>query len=335
VPANDRNAGLVVTVDLGGTKILICLFDEDGRVADQEWFLTEARRTPETVVESIVKGIGRVLTRSGTSIAALEGVGIAAAGACDTKSGVVVNGPNLGWRSVPITRWMSDALGLPVWLGNDGNMSALGEHLCGAGRGCNNMVYLTVSTGIGGGIIANGELYVGETGMTAEIGHMVIQSTGPLCPCGKRGCLQTLCSGTALVRNMRERLAMGASSLSMFHPLQLLDLVESKPEEITSHIIFEAARRGDALSLSILEDGARSLGRGLTNLVLLLDPQMLVIGGGLAVHWDQYIAPAANELRRATYPKSLEGLMVVPAVLGDKAASMGARAMVRQRSHKR
>jgi glucokinase len=325
------NRDFVVAVDIGGTKILACLVDGNNRMVDEHRFLTGTHRGPRAIVENTVAVVRDMVEKNEVPRSRLLGVGVASAGPCDSVEGAVINGPNLGWQNVPVARWMADALDVPVCLGNDANLAALGEQRYGAGTGVENMVYVTVSTGIGGGIITDGHLHSGGSGLSGEIGHITVQAGGPLCTCGRRGCLQSLCAGPALARNVQERLAQGGSSLSMFQPLQLLELAKSRPEEITPHLVFEAAGRGDALSLAVLREGARNLGIGLTTLAILLDPEMIVVGGGLAVRWDQYIAHAVDFVKANTYPRSMQDISIVPASLGDRAGIVGAAAFARDR----
>ena len=329
--SEQSNEDFVVAVDIGGTKVLACLVDGKNETLDERRFLTDARRGPRAIVENTVAVVREMVEENGVPRSRLLGVGFASAGPCDSAEGVVVNAPNLGWQDVPVARWMEDALDMPVCLGNDANLAALGEQRYGAGIGVENMVYVTVSTGIGGGIITDGHLHAGGSGLSGEIGHITVQAGGPLCSCGRRGCLQSLCAGPALARNIQERLAQGESSLSLFQPLQLLELAKSRPEEITPHIVFEAAGRGDALSLAVLKEGARYLGIGLANLAILLDPEMIVVGGGLAVRWDRYIAHAVDFVRANTYPRPMRDIPIVPARLGDRAGITGAAAFVRDR----
>jgi len=214
-------------------------------------------------------------------------------------------------------------LGKPVFLLNDASAAALGEHRMGAGRGLDNLIYITVSTGIGGGLVINGQLYNGTDGCAAEIGHMTILVDGPLCKCGKRGCLEALASGTAIARMARERLAAGGKSC-------LAELTRGKIEDVTAELVAEAARRGDALALSVIDEAARYLGIGLANLVNIINPQMIIIGGGVSKMGAMLFRPARKSMKEHAFKLPARTVRVVRPRLGLDAGLFGAAIYTRE-----
>jgi glucokinase len=321
-PVKERD--FVVAMDIGGTKLLICLLDSGDRVVAETRISTEAHLGPQAVVERLVGAMRQVLRDGGVEESRVLGIGISSAGPSNPARGLIYNSPNLaGWRDIPLARWIEEKTGLRACLGNDANLAALAEHTYGAGQGVDNMVYVTVSTGIGGGIVANGKLYIGGVGTAGEIGHTIVRVDGPLCSCGRRGCLESFSAGWALAERARRSVALGEKTL-------VLDVAGGKPENITAQSVFEAAAGGDMLSRSILDDGARYLGVGLANLAVLLDPEMMVIGGGMSIRWDDYVGKAAEYVHATEYPLPLKDLRIVPARLVDKVSIYGALALARQ-----
>ena len=315
----------VVTVDIGGTKLLTCLVDSHDRIVAESRISTEAHLGPQAVVERLTNAVQEMLKSNNVPLSRVLGVGIASAGPSNPTKEVVLYSPNLpGWRNFPLVQAIEEGLGLPACMGNDASLAALAENTYGAGRGVNNMVYVTVSTGIGGGIIANGRLYMGGVGTAGEIGHTILRVDGPLCSCGRRGCLESFSAGWALAGRARRSIALRQGSL-------LLNLAGGEPEKITAETLFEAADQGDSLSRAILDDGARYLGIGLTNLAVLLDTEMMVIGGGLSTRWDDYVGKAAEYVHATNYPIPLRDLPIVPAELEGRVSIMGALALARQR----
>src|SRR5579883_2574637 len=212
--AQPRVPRLVGAVDLGGTKIFAAIVDEHGRIVASERRPTEAALGPDAVIERMVEALRTAAASADLRTEALHAIGVAAAGPVDAKRGMVTNPPNLpGWVEVPLVARVHAALGLPTVLENDANASAVGEHAFGAGRGADDMVYLTISTGIGAGIIIGGRLYAGASGAAGEVGHMTVLPDGPLCGCGRRGCLEAMASGTGIAREGAAAAGAGRSAL--------------------------------------------------------------------------------------------------------------------------
>lgn len=321
--ANRQGAGkdLFIGIDLGGTKIITALVDTEGRIISRDYRETEAARGPAAVMARMIDAASRVMNGGGVAAAQISGVGVAAPGPIDAKSGMVTTPPNLpGWRSVPLRQWIQDELGLPTALENDANAAALAEHRFGAGRRTKHMIYVTASTGIGGGFILNGELYNGATGGAGEIGHMTILPQGPHCGCGNRGCLEALASGRAIAREARERVKCGVPTL-------IADLAEGDPDRISAKLVAQADAQGDIEAQEILDEAMTYLGVGMANLVNLFNPELIVIGGGLTKMGERLFDPVRRIVDRRAFRTAAQVVKVVPAQLGDDVAVLGAAAV--------
>ena len=322
-----RNDGLpVLAIDLGGTKIAAALISPDNRVIDKTHSLTLVSEGLQAVTSRIFSMIDRLLSEGNTGSAQLDGIAIAAAGAIDTDKGLITSSPNLpGWINVPLRDIVSKRYGIYTCLLNDANAAALAEHRLGAGRGTTNLIYLTVSTGIGGGIIVNGELYSGTSGCAGELGHMTIDANGPECNCGNRGCLEALASGTAVANEAKRRIKEGDCSL-------LTDIVSGDLEGITAEKVAMAAHSGDRLAMEVISRAAGYLGVGMVNLVNIFNPEMIIIGGGLSKMGELLLEPARQVVEQRAFPLCAGTVRIVTAELGDDAVVLGAAFYARQQT---
>ena len=312
---------LFVGIDLGGTKIVSGLVDGEGRIVTRQRRNTEAREGPAAVLDRMIEATAGLLAGDGLDSNRIIAVGVAAPGPIDAVSGVVTAPPNLpGWHDVPLAKLIQDRLSLPTFLDNDANAAALGEHRFGAGRGVEHLIYVTASTGIGGGFILDGCLYRGATGAAAEVGHMTILAHGPLCGCGNRGCLEALASGTAIAREARERVARGAPSL-------IADLAQGASDSISAKMVAEAADMGDADANEILDQAMIYLGVGMANLVNLFNPQLLVIGGGLTKMGPRLFEPVRRMVGLRAFPAAASAVEIKQAELGENVGLLGAAAV--------
>ncbi len=315
------SADLFVGIDLGGTKINTALVDAAGRIISQDYRETRAAEGPTAVVERMVDAAFRVIAGAGIVPTRVRAVGVGAPGPIDSRVGTVVAPPNLpGWVNIPLGEQIARALALPTFLENDANAAALGEHRFGAGRGARHMVYVTVSTGIGGGFIFDGRLYSGATGGAAEVGHMTILPRGPHCGCGRRGCLEALASGTAIAREGRELVARGIVT-------RLAELAGGDPANVEARLVAQAAMEGDVEAQEIIDEAMMYLGLGMANLVNLLNPEVLVIGGGLTNMGETLFEPVRRTVRERAFRTAAEAVRIVPAELGDNAGVLGAAAV--------
>jgi glucokinase len=304
--------------DLGGTDLRAAVVDEAGTVLAFAATATDSRGGPAAVIEQIADLAGRVRAAAGD--AAPAGVGVAAPGPLDPEVGIMTAPPTLqGWHDVPLAALLRDRLGLPVRLENDANAAALGEWRFGAGRGTRNMVFVTVSTGIGGGVIADGRLLRGHRGMAAEIGHMTVDLGSPESVFGGAcGAWEALASGTALGREATQR-AAGPDGAC------LRALAGAGP--VTARHVVEAARQADRLSLALLTGQARLLGIGFVNLLHLYSPERLIVGGGLSAGLDLM----QEEIGRTVRERALiayRDVPIVAAALGGRAGLVGAASLV-------
>ena len=238
-------------------------------------------------------------------------------------TGVMYNPPNLGpeWHLYTPIPMLRERLSLPVYAENDATLGALGEHAFGAGRGCDNMVYMTVSTGIGGGVIIGGNLYTGTNGFGGEIGHMTIDQNGPLDNCGNVGCLEALASGTALARMAQERIEAGEISV-------MLEFAGGNIEAVDARIVVQAAQQDDALAQSLMQEVGRSLASGIITLMHIFDPQLIVIGGGLGQNLYMFMPTIEPEVKSRAMAHFQGAVPVAKSQLGDDVSLLGAAALV-------
>lgn len=303
----------VAGIDIGGTKIALAVADLDGRIIERTRFPARtAERGPHAIVEEALSEIERLLSKHGSC---LDAVGIGCGGPLDRQRGLILSPPNLpGWDEFPVVKIVEERLGVPVLLDNDANAAALGEHRHGAGRGYRHLVYITQSTGIGGGVIVRGELVHGVYDGAGEVGHMTVLPDGPACGCGGRGCLEALCSGTGLARGARERLAAGeASALSSL-----------SPNEVTGRAVAEAARAGDPLAARVWDEMIHYLAVGVGNLFNILAPEAIVIGGGVSEAGEQLFVPLRERVRARVRMLPPEKINILQASLGGDSALHGA-----------
>ncbi len=317
--SKDKSPGLsVLAVDLGGTKITAGIVSGSGQVIAKERCLTLAEEGPQSVVNRLFSTIDHLLGLKGMELSQLDSISLAVAGAIDLEKGLVTLSPNLpGWHDIPLREMVKERYGVDTFLLNDASAAALGEHRFGAGRGVNNLILLTVGTGIGGGIIINGGLYNGSSGSAGEIGHMTIDVNGPGCKCGNTGCLEALASGTAMAREAGSRIAQGEKS-------SLVEMVAGKIGEITVEKIGTAAGEGDVLALDVIAEAGTYLGVGMANLVNIFNPELIVVGGGVANLGELLLEPARRVVKARALRLPAQAVRIVPAQLGDEGGLLGA-----------
>jgi len=316
----EKHVSPVLAIDIGGTKILAAIISQDGRMLAKERFPTMSDEGLQAVIDRIFASIDHLRSRKDIQPLQLQGIGIAAAGTIDLEKGIINESPNLpGWIDVPLRDTIQERYGINAFLVNDASAAALGEHRFGAGRGTRNMVLLTLGTGIGGGIIIDGELYIGTGGGAGELGHMTIDFNGVRCSCGTTGCLEELAAGRAVSREAIERINSGEKS-------SLVGMVGGKIEEITSETVAMAARSGDALALEVINLIAFHLGVGLGNIINIFNPEMIVLGGGMADMDELLLAPARKVACERAFPTLVQAVRIVKAELGNEAGVYGAAA---------
>lgn len=311
----------IVGIDLGGTKISGAVSDKSGKVLYAKTIDTLASEGTDNVVNRITWLINHVLGEFNINKEDVFGIGIASPGPLNSDEGIIIETPNLPFKNFPLKNAVEGAVGIKTFIDNDANAAALGEFLFGAGKGMENLIYITVSTGIGGGIIINKKLYRGKTGNAGEIGHMTVEPHGPRCNCGNYGCLEVMASGTAIARIARER-------LNNIENLKNEESLLSAFENITPREVFECALKGDKLALEVVDYTSNYLGIGLASLINIFDPEMIIIGGGVSKVGDILF----DRLRKVALERSFEimssTVKIVPASLGTDAGLIGALAII-------
>ena len=317
-----ENERYIVGVDLGGTSINVgAVPAEGGTILGMRSLPTEAHIGAKFVVDRMT-GMIRDTMRDAAREGDLEpsdfiGIGLGSPGPLDRESGTVLATPNLGWRNFPLRDLVANEIGLEAELDNDANAATLGEWWQGAARGVDNVLGVTLGTGIGGGIVLDGQVYHGTSDAAGEIGHMTIDSTGRKCACGNYGCLEAYASGPAIAARAVEGLEAGARSL-------LPDLVEGVLDRITAETVSEAILAGDAYAADVMRETAKFLGTGVANLINVLNPEMVVISGGVTRAGEHLFEPLRAEVRRRAFTEVAEACRIVGSELGHMAGVIGA-----------
>lgn len=306
-------------VDIGGTNIKIASLRHDGTVLRSLQIPTEVESGPAAALQRIELVLRDLMQREGMRTAELGALGVASAGIIDPVHNLVLDSPNLrNWERFPLAALLAERLGVPVFLENDVNAMAYAEWRCGAGRGTQHLVCLTLGTGVGGGLILDGRLYRGTRGAAGELGHMCIDVHGPRCSCPSRGCLERNIGAFAIVERAEAKLAGG-------RPSQLRD------QELSPQVISEAAEAGDAVAAEVLRETGELLGMGLVNLANIFNPERFVVGGGVALAGDRLLEPARQTLRRHAMSLPAQTVDVVVAELGNDAQLVGAALLALER----
>ena len=322
----------VVGVDMGGTKILAGVVDDSGKILGASKRATKAYAGPDEVIERMAKTVLEAVERAGLKMEDIAAVGAGTPGPLDPDEGIIWHTPNLpGWVDIPLAARLSERLETPVFIDNDVNMGTLGECTLGAAQGVRDAVGIFVGTGIGGGLVLDGQLRQGYRKNAAEVGHMVILADGPYCGCGKRGCAESVASRTAIERDIRAGLKAGRQSV-------MTDMIKGEPNErITSGALAQAYRAGDPLVTEVLGRAQYYLGLLASAIINLVDLEVIVFGGGVVeALGEDFLAP----IRPVAYQYSLnqtdiETVKIVPAKLGDNAALLGAAVYARERIGKK
>ncbi len=303
-----------IAVDVGGTKIRVAVYGEEG-VTPLNHTRISTRGARGTTLDRLIEAIQSLWPQSDP----VSAIGIAAPGPIDPHLGVIYAAPNVpGWVNLPLVQILRDRFKVPTFLGNDANLAALAEWRYGAGRGHHDLLYLTISTGIGGGVISGDRLLLGQCGLAAELGHVVILPDGPLCGCGKRGHLEALASGTAIARYVAEELANG-------RPSSLRGTQTPTAREIS-----QAADAGDSLAVEAYTLAGRYLGMGIASFLHIFNPSIVILGGGVSHSGPQFYNTMQDEIRQNVMsPAYLNNLTITYAELKDDSVLLGALALAR------
>ncbi len=308
----------LIACDIGGTQLRAAIFDAaSGEMIQQKRIPTQA--PGETAVDRLKGLIADIWPTQGT----VRAIGAAAPGYVDPELGIIYVAPNIpGWNGLPLRQVLEDQFDVPVFLGNDANLAALGEWRFGAGQGYHHVLYLTISTGIGGGVVVNDRLLQGARGLAAEVGHITVEPNGPLCGCGKRGHLEAVASGTGIAHYVAGRLAAGAVSNYL------------KSGTPSAKEISQAAAQGDPLSLEAIQRAGTYIGHALADFLHLLNPSIVILGGGVSRSGELLFQPIRAAMNESVIsPEYTRDLQIVSASLGDDCGLMGALALIKMDDH--
>lgn len=309
-----------IGVDVGGTNIKLALVDNQGNISFSETIPTRAEMGYEYTVNSIIEAIRTLIDKSKTSSGSVEGIGFGFPGQIDYTNGIIRHTTNIpGWDNIPLSKLIEKEFSIPTHVDNDVRCATLGEFHYGAGQGCQNLVCITVGTGIGGGIILNGKIVRGASNSAGEIGHIKLNmNDGPLCGCGDRGCFEAFVSGPSIVSMAQDYIKGGKSTKYR----------ELANPDITPYIVAQAANQGDAVAKRIFTTMGEYLGIGLASVVNLLNPEKIIIGGGIAQAGDILFNPIRETINKRALVISAEAVQIVPAQLGNSAGLIGASLLI-------
>ncbi|MCI5727359.1 MAG: ROK family protein [Clostridium sp.] len=305
----------VIGVDLGGTKISTALSTFEGNIISQTVVPTNASEGELPVLNRIISSINEVINGANITINEVEAIGIGSPGPLDAKKGLIITTPNLPFKNYNLVQPIKERFNVPVYLDNDANVAAIGEFMFGAGKGKENIVFFTVSTGVGGGAVLNGQAYRGNTSNALEIGHMTVAPDGPRCGCGNVGCLEAVASGTAIGKRGQEAVQTNVETSL------------KKYDKITSYEVFVEAKNGDAVAKEIVDKAMNYLGIGVANAISIFDPEMVIIGGGVSKVGDILFDTVKSVVKTRCFKAMSESCEIVPAGLGTDAGVMGAVAL--------
>ena len=318
----------VAGIDIGGTKLATVVADSTGHILSKVRKPTLAERGPEYALQLLFDMVRETVELAGLDQKSISAIGVSCGGPLDTKTGVVYSPPNLpGWDALPLKAKLESEFGIPVTIENDANASALAEYRFGGGRGYNALLYMTMSTGIGGGIVIDGQIYHGANDSAGEVGHQILLPDGPPCGCGKRGCLEALCSGPAIARRaqaaIRKQIETGKIATT-----ELLTRADGRIETVKSEHVLAAAQTGDALALQLVDETAYYMGWGIANLVNILNPDIVLLGTIAIAAGDLLLNPIRKTVAEFAMVRPAEAVKIEPAQLGEALGDLAAIALV-------
>jgi glucokinase len=332
----DDELPLVIGIDLGGTQIRTAVL-QGRKLLSRISLFSGANPTPERVIPRMFQSVEQALEAAGVGLQQIASIGIGSPGPLNNQTGVICSPANLPeWDNVPLRALFMDHFGKPSYLENDANVAALGESLFGAGRGSKEMVYLTVSTGIGAGVISNGKLIGGICGTAGELGHITIDMHGELCNCGNIGCLETIASGTAIARQANRAIAAGQGEELLVYVHQQKSEHATRenpigdgdePMLVNASMVAQAAHAGIPLAKEIIAHAAYGLGVGLVNIIHIFNPEVIILGGGVTQTGELLLAPAQQVIEKRAMPLPRDSARVVLADLGSDVGLVGAGAL--------
>jgi len=311
---------VILGVDIGGTKVAVGLVDATGEIREQSRAPMVTTGEPRGGLDAVSRAIDGLFSKLG-SRPEIEAIGVCAPGPLNPLTGVVINPPNLPiWHNYPLAEEMRGRYGVEIKIDNDANAAALAETRWGAAKGYRKVFYATIGTGIGTGIVFDGKIYHGHTGAAGEGGHIGIDMQGPRCNCGKRGCIETLAAGPGIARRARQKLATFPKSL-------LLELAGGNPQEVTSHLVAKAYEKGDAAAREVMLETLDMLAYWLGNVIDLLDPDVITIGGGASLMFRPFLKDIQERWKGACLNPDPMSIPLLPARYGEDAGIAGAAAL--------
>lgn len=321
--AKNHSPDQVVGVDVGGTKVAAGIVDTQGKILAQTRASMNCHGSAQDGLASVLSAIENLFARDPALRKKIHCIGICAPGPLDPRTGVIINPPNVPcWRDFPLSDEVAKHYSTQVKVDNDANAGGLAEHLWGAGRGFRNVFFATIGTGIGTGIVLDGKIFHGRTGSAAEGGHVSIDLNGPVCNCGKKGCIEILASGTAIASRAREKLAESPE-----RGAQLLALAGGDAASVRSEMVGKAAEAGDPLSKEILDRTLEYLAVWLGNVVDLLEPEVIILGGGAGQMLRPRFSEIQKRMNRWCVNSRYQEIPIVPAHYGENAGIAGGAAL--------
>jgi glucokinase-like ROK family protein len=313
-------AGYILGVDAGATHLLAVVTDLDAKVIAEIERSFDVSVGPEAGLESIINIVREILAETGLVLSQLIGIGVGLPGPLDYAHGTVVAPPIMpGWHNFPVRDRLEAAFGVPVYVDNDANLGALGEYSYGAGKGVDNLAFVKVATGIGCGIIVGGQIYHGQTGAAGEIGHVTMAEDGPPCTCGSYGCLEAMAGGPAIAQRAAQAIQVGQSTM-------LRSMISNG--NLTAKLVEQAARQGDSLAVQLYADAGRLIGLAVANVINLLNPGRVIIGGGVSEAGELILASLRDTACQRSMRAAVGATDIVQAILGHRSSALGAVALV-------
>ena len=312
----------VVGIDIGGTKLATVVADDSCKIINKVRKPTLAAKGPKYAIQLLFDMVYQTIEEASLDFGSISAIGVSCGGPLDTGTGIVYSPPNLpGWDAFPLKERLELEFKVPTIIENDANACALAEYRFGGGRGYNVVLYMTMSTGIGGGIVVNGQILHGANDSAGEVGHQILLPNGPQCGCGKRGCLEALCSGPAIARRAKEALQNETKST-------ILSLADDDLDAVKSEHVLQAAKQDDVLALKLIDETAYYMGWGIANLVNVLNPDIVLLGTIAIAAGDLLLNPIRRTVSSFAMPRPAEVVRIMPAQLGDSLGDLAAIALV-------
>jgi len=312
----------LVGIDVGGTKLATVVADNNGTILHKVRQPTEAGYGSDHVVSKLIKMVDQMLALVEISRSQISAIGISCGGPLDTKTGIVYSPPNLpDWDAVPLKKIVTTEFQVPTVIENDANASAYAEWKFGGGQGYDEVVFMTMSTGIGAGIVSKGQIYHGASDCAGEVGHQILIPNGPLCGCGNRGCLEAICSGPAIARRAQEAIQKQPET-------KMLKLADGKISAVKSEHVVAAAQNGDLLALDLIHQTAFYMGWGIANLVNIVNPEVVLIGTIAVAAGDLLLDPIRRTVQQMAMTRPAQIVRILPAKLGDRIGDLASISLV-------